>query len=43
LNEFETEADVNEPQGDGPRPIDWAVFRADCELAEALIAKKAKV
>src|SRR5262245_65893791 len=36
-------ADVNQPQGDGTRPIHWAVFRADYELVEALIAKKAKV
>jgi ankyrin repeat protein len=36
-------ADVNEAQPDGTRPIHWAVYRADYELIDALIAKKAKV
>src|SRR5215469_6814965 len=35
-------ADVNEAQPDGTRPIHWAVYRADYEVLEALIAKKAK-
>ena len=35
-------ADVNEAQPDGTRPIHWAVYRADYELLEALIAKNAK-
>jgi uncharacterized protein len=43
LERIRAGADVNEPQGDGTRPIHWAVFRADYELVEALIAKKAKV
>ena len=43
LERIRAGADVNEPQGDGTRPIHWAVFRADYELLEALIAKKAKV
>src|SRR5499426_4374494 len=34
-------ADVNEAQPDGTRPIHWAVYRADYEILEALIAKKA--
>jgi ankyrin repeat protein len=36
-------ADVNEAQPDGTRPIQWAVYRLDYELLDALIAKKAKV
>jgi ankyrin repeat protein len=36
-------ADVNETQPDGTRPIQWAVYRVDYELLDALIAKKAKV
>ncbi len=36
-------ADVNEAQPDGTRPIQWAVYRVDYELVQALIAKKAKV
>src|SRR5262245_47168281 len=43
LEKIRAGADVNEPQADGTRPIHWAVFRADYELVEALIAKKAKV
>ena len=35
-------ADVNEAQPDGTRPIQWAVYRVDYELLQALIAKKAK-
>ncbi len=35
-------ADVNEVQPDGTSPIHWAVYRADYEILEALIAKKAK-
>jgi ankyrin repeat protein len=35
-------SDVNEAQPDGTRPIHWAVYRADYEILEALIAKKAK-
>jgi ankyrin repeat protein len=33
---------VNEAQPDGTRPIHWAVYRADYEVLEAFIAKKAK-
>ena len=36
-------ADVNAAQPDGTRPIQWAVYRVDYELLDALIAKKAKV
>jgi uncharacterized protein len=36
-------ADVNEAQPDGTRPIQWAVYRVDYELLDALLAKKAKV
>ena len=43
LERIRAGADVNQPQGDGTRPIHWAVFRADYVLVEALIAKKAKV
>ncbi len=35
--------DVNEAQPDGTRPIHWAVYRVDYDLAAALVAKKAKV
>ena len=35
--------DVNEAQLDGTRPIHWAVYRVDYDLAQALIARKAKV
>jgi uncharacterized protein len=37
------QADVNEAQPDGTRPIHWAVYKVDYELIDALIAKKAKV
>jgi uncharacterized protein len=36
-------ADVNEAQPDGTRPIQWAVYKVDYEILDALIAKKAKV
>jgi ankyrin repeat protein len=42
LDMIRTGADVNEAQPDGTRPIHWAVYRADYEILEALIAKKAK-
>src|SRR5215510_7798915 len=35
--------DVNEAQPDGTRPINWAVFRVDYELIQALITKKANL
>jgi len=34
-------ADINDPQHDGTRPIQWAIQRVDYELLGALIAKKA--
>jgi ankyrin repeat protein len=34
-------ADVNQAQGDGTSPLLWAINRADYEVAEALLAKKA--
>ena len=43
LAEILAGADVNAAQPDGTRPIQWAVFRVDYELLDALIAKKAKV
>jgi ankyrin repeat protein len=43
LEKIRAGADVNEAQPDGTRPIHWAVYRVDYELADALIAKKAKV
>src|SRR5580692_3309947 len=43
LAQIRAGADVNEAQPDGTRPIQWAVFRVDYELLDALIAKKAKV
>jgi len=43
LEKIRAGADVNEPQPDGTRPIQWAIFRVDHELVEALIAKKAQV
>lgn len=36
-------ADVNEAQPDGTRPLHWAVSRAEPELVQALLAKKASV
>lgn len=36
-------ADVNDLQPDGTSPVHWAVYGADHELLQALIAKKAKV
>jgi len=42
LDMIKAGADVNEAQPDGTRPIHWAVYRADYEVLEALIAKKAK-
>jgi ankyrin repeat protein len=36
-------ADVNAAQPDGTRPIHWAVYKADHELVDALIAKRARV
>ena len=43
LDIIRADADVNEAQPDGTRPIHWAVYRVDYEVMEALIAKKAKV
>ncbi len=43
LERIRAGADVNEAQSDGTRPIQWAVYRVDYELVQALIAKKAKV
>ena len=43
LEKIRAGADVNEAQPDGTRPIHWAVYRADHELLQALIAKKAQV
>jgi uncharacterized protein len=43
LERIRAGADVNEAQPDGTRPIQWAVYRVDHELVQALIAKKAKV
>jgi len=34
-------ADINDPQPDGTRPIQWAIQRVDYEILGALIAKKA--
>jgi uncharacterized protein len=42
LEKIRAGADVNEAQPDGTRPIHWAVYRADYELLDALIANKAK-
>jgi ankyrin repeat protein len=43
LAQIRAGADVNAAQPDGTRPIQWAVFRVDYELLDALLAKKAKV
>jgi len=43
LERIRAGADVNEAQPDGTRPIQWAIYRVDYELVEALIAKKANV
>jgi uncharacterized protein len=43
LERIRTGADVNAAQPDGTRPIHWAVYKADHELIDALIAKKARV
>src|ERR1700761_5189427 len=43
LERIRAGADVNQAQPDGTRPIQWAVYRVDYELVQALIAKKAKV
>jgi len=43
LEQIRAGADVNAAQPDGTRPIQWAVYRVDYELLEALIAKKANV
>ncbi|MBV9772053.1 MAG: ankyrin repeat domain-containing protein [Bryobacterales bacterium] len=43
LAQIRAGADVNEAQPDGTRPIQWAVYRLDYEVLDALIAKKAKV
>jgi ankyrin repeat protein len=43
LDRIRAGADVNAAQPDGTRPIHWAVYKADYELIDALIAKKAKV
>ena len=42
LDQIRAGADVNAAQPDGTRPIQWAVYRVDYELLDALIAKKAK-
>jgi ankyrin repeat protein len=36
-------ADINDPQPDGTRPIQWAIQRVDYELLATLIAKKASL
>jgi ankyrin repeat protein len=36
-----TVADINEPQPDGTRPVQWAIHHVDYEILGALIAKKA--
>jgi ankyrin repeat protein len=41
LEKIRAGADVNQAQGDGTTPLLWAVNRADYEVAEALLAKKA--
>jgi ankyrin repeat protein len=41
LDRIRAGADVNEPQPDGTRPIQWAIHRVDYELLAALLAKKA--
>src|SRR5215831_3451609 len=43
LERIHAGTDVNAAQPDGTRPIQWAVYRVDYELLEALIAKKANV
>jgi ankyrin repeat protein len=43
LAQIRAGADVNEAQPDGTRPIQWAVYKVDYELLDALLAKKAKV
>lgn len=43
LERIRAGADVNEPQPDGTRPIHWAVYHADHELIEALLARRAEV
>ncbi len=43
LEIIRTGGNVNQAQPDGTRPVHWAVYRADHELLEALIAKKARV
>jgi ankyrin repeat protein len=34
-------ADINEPQPDGTRPVQWAIHHVDYEILGALLAKKA--
>jgi ankyrin repeat protein len=41
LEKIRAGADVNQAQGDGTTPLLWAVNRADYDVAEALLAKKA--
>ena len=41
LDKIRAGADVNQAQGDGTTPLLWAINRADYEVAEALLAKKA--
>ena len=41
LEKIRAGADVNQAQGDGTTPLLWAINRADYEVAEALLAKKA--
>ena len=43
LERIRAGVDVNEAQPDGTRPINWAVFRVDYELIQALIARKANL
>jgi uncharacterized protein len=43
LDRIRAGADVNEAQPDGTRPINWAVYRLDYELTQALMAKKANL
>ncbi|HEY7427031.1 MAG TPA: ankyrin repeat domain-containing protein, partial [Gemmataceae bacterium] len=43
LERIRAGVDVNEAQPDGTRPINWAIYRVDYELLQALIAKKANL
>jgi ankyrin repeat protein len=43
LEMIEADADVNEAQPDGTRPVHWAVYRVDHELIDGLITRGAEV